>query len=194
MKTIQFFSLLIKLLGLYLLVNWVNNSILHLGNIYSSYTYMTQFNGNPDFSVLFFSIFLLIINTIFPFFLLIKSNWISQLIFKNEEVTEIPLPNLGSNINYSKILQFSIIFIGLIFILTSIPILIINLIDYYQLMMKLGGISSQNPNIKFEGKIYLIKILFGCLMIVKSTFIANLINKDNRFFEEIVKIEKPTLD
>jgi len=173
----SFWAILIKILGIYILIESVTSIPQFLGTVY---LYSTQSNGVNSvmeltaLSILFIIIYLLILRSIF-----FKTDWIIDKLkldqgFENER--------FEFNMHRSIILKIAIMVIGGLLVINNFPPLCEYTFNCFRKSDTFGGFD-KNPETRYV-ILYFIRTLAGYFMLTCSRLLVN-------FFELKTKGSKP---
>lgn len=177
------FNFAIKLIGLYYIISSITSFELSLG-ILLSYSP----DNSENLTTILTQMFFICLHFIMNLFIILKSEKILDLIYKNNKTdlsseTEEQISTNINNFNMSDIIHGSVILIGFIIVITNIGELALSIKDYYNVMIKFGGINADLTVVKFYGKPALLNTIIGILVILFqnkiSYWLTNKINIEN---------------
>lgn len=104
-------------------------------------------------------------------FIILRSEKILDLIYKNNKtdldiIADTHNTTTIDNSNLLNLFNASVILIGFILFISNIADLILSIKDYYNAMLKFGGINADLTNVTFHGKPALIKSILGVMIII----------------------------
>lgn len=178
MKYKIIFNFAIKLIGLYYIINSITNFELTL-SILLSYTP----DNSDNLIVNLTQIFFIFIQFITNLFIILKSEKILDLIYKNNKsdldiIVDTHNTNGIDNINLLNFINASVILIGFIIVISNISDLILSIKDYYNVMIDLGDINAKLKVVTFYGKPALLNSIIGLLIVIFQNKISNLISNN----------------
>lgn len=172
MKTKTFWTILIKILGLSILLSSLSVIPEFFSTLYTSF----KSKGSSDFTeISFFIVLILIIYILILRFCVFRPEWIINKLKLEKNIEE----NIDLNIKASTILNISIAVIGGITFIGSIPMLCETLFEFFR---------QESLFIDFENSkwivAYFIKALIGYLLFTNSNSIRKIIFKQANEFED----------
>ena len=178
----SFFAIVIKLMGIYVLLN----NIYLIPQIYSTFETLHLMKYDDKHLILSILYFVLLIGTYILIIAccLFKTNWIIDKLALDKHFEE---EKFELNIHHTTVMSIAIIVIGGVIFIDSLPILIKVLYTYIgegQWIPRIGEV----PNVGWL-IYYVIKIIIGCFLMIKHRMIVDLIERKRKVKDKVEETE-----
>ncbi len=175
MSARAFWTILLKLLGVYIILQLITGIPTGLNFIISMEVMSNQMGHSGD-NILMLFIYLIVLICIFWFLIyatIVKAEWTIDKLKLDKGIEE----KLNINMHRSDILKIVIMVIGGLTLVDSLPILCRNIFD--SLEENVYGLFRKNPNMSYI-IVNFIRTAFGIFMLTSSRLIVNYIEKKRR--------------